>query len=246
MKRLCIILLLCSCVMFAQKGKDPIAKTKAKTKTETKVGLNTQEEKTSYALGLNVASSVLNDIGKNNITISKEAFAKGFHDAFTGAKPALADSEIQAVMMAFQQQMQAKRQEMMNEFLAKQKKEGMDFLEANKKKDSVKVTESGLQYKILREGTGISPKDTNTVKVHYRGRLINGTVFDESYKRGEPAEFPLKGVIKGWTEGLQLLKVGGKAELYIPSDLAYGDNPSSRDIPPGATLIFEVELLDVK
>lgn len=125
-------------------------------------------------------------------------------------------------------------------------KKGAAFLNENKKKEGVHVTSSGLQYKILQEGTGKSPKATDTVRVHYRGTTIEGREFDSSYRRGEPIEFPLNGVIKGWTEGLQLMKEGGKAELYIPSNLAYGPNGAGSAIGPNETLIFVVELLEVK
>jgi FKBP-type peptidyl-prolyl cis-trans isomerase len=124
--------------------------------------------------------------------------------------------------------------------------EGTKFLEENKKKDGVKTTASGLQYKALKQGTGAQPKESDTVTVNYRGTLINGAEFDSSYKRGQPATFPLSGVIKGWTEGLQLMKVGSKYQLFVPPNLAYGDRAAGPDISPNSTLIFEVELLGVK
>jgi FKBP-type peptidyl-prolyl cis-trans isomerase len=126
----------------------------------------------------------------------------------------------------------------------KSKKEGEDFLAANKSKEGVKTTASGLQYKVLKEGKGPKPKSTDTVKVHYRGTLLDGTEFDSSYKRGEPVEFPLDQVIKGWTEGLQLMPAGSKYQFWIPANLAYGE-PGNRGIPPNSTLIFEVELLEI-
>ena len=142
--------------------------------------------------------------------------------------------------------MRQQAEEAKNAQLRVNKEEGIKFLQENAKKTGVKTTKSGLQYKVIKEGTGPSPKEADTVKVHYRGRLINGTEFDSSYSRGEPAVFPLNRVIKGWTEGLQLMKVGGKYELYIPPELAYGDKGAGSTIGPGATLIFEVELLGIE
>ena len=149
-------------------------------------------------------------------------------------------------MTAFQQQMQKKQMDEMMQKAEVNKKEGAKFLEQNKTKAGIKVTASGLQYKIISEGTGKTPEPTDSVYVNYKGTLVNGTVFDNSYTRGQPARFVLNAVIPGWTEGLQLMKEGGKAELYIPGDLAYGDRGYGNVIPGGSTLIFEVELLKVK
>jgi FKBP-type peptidyl-prolyl cis-trans isomerase len=154
--------------------------------------------------------------------------------------PALSDQEMQDAMMSLQKEMQNKAAELG----VKSKKEGEDFLAANKSKEGVKTTASGLQYKVLKEGKGPKPKSTDTVKVHYRGTLLDGTEFDSSYKRGEPVEFPLDQVIKGWTEGLQLMPAGSKYQFWIPANLAYGE-PGNRGIPPNSTLIFEVELLEI-
>jgi FKBP-type peptidyl-prolyl cis-trans isomerase len=144
----------------------------------------------------------------------------------------------------FQQEFFKKHRAQQEELAAKNIEGGQAFLAENSKKDGVKQTESGLQYKVLTEGTGPKPKASDTVKVHYKGTLIFGTEFDSSYKRGEPAQFPLTGVIKGWTEGLQLMPVGSKYEFYIPADLAYGASPRP-NIPANSTLIFEVELLEI-
>jgi FKBP-type peptidyl-prolyl cis-trans isomerase len=145
-------------------------------------------------------------------------------------------------MTAFEKDMQAK----LKAAGEKNAAEGAKFLEENKKKEGVKTTSSGLQYKVLKEGTGAQPKATDTVTVNYRGTLINGKEFDSSYQRGQPATFPLNGVIKGWTEGLQLMKQGAKYQLFVPPNLAYGERAAGPDITPNSTLIFEVELLEVK
>lgn len=212
-------------------------------------GLSTIQQKISYGVGYDIGSKIMGDIKKQEIDINPESFIQGMRDVFLDKKPALPDSELQSVMMIFQQQMMAKQNEnakKYQELIEKEKKAGEEFLAANAKKDSVKTTPSGLQYKILKEGTGKSPADTSTVTVQYRGKLLNGTVFDESYARGEPVTFKLNQMIEGWIEGLKLLKEGGKIELFIPSELAYRDQGRGQLIPPGATLIFEVELLEVK
>jgi FKBP-type peptidyl-prolyl cis-trans isomerase FklB len=157
----------------------------------------------------------------------------------------MTDQDINKVMQAFQKVMKKQQNEKNAADAAKNKKAGKEFLEQNKKKDGVVELPDGLQYKVLKKGTGASPKATDKVKVNYTGTLINGKEFDSSYKRGQPAEFPLNNVIPGWTEALQMMKVGGKWKLFIPSDLAYGDQGRGSVIPPGATLIFEVELLDI-
>jgi FKBP-type peptidyl-prolyl cis-trans isomerase FklB len=195
--------------------------------------LKTELDKVSYVIGTQLGQN----FKKQGIEISIEPLMWGLKDAMTGKEPVLNQSEMQQVMMSFQQRLLAKQ-------AAKNLAEGKAFLEANKAKEGVKVLPSGLQYKIIKEGTGESPTADDKVKTHYRGTLINGTEFDSSYKRNKPAEFPIKGVIKGWTEALQLMKEGGKWELYIPADLAYGERPRP-GIPPNSTLIFTVELLEV-
>ena len=175
-----------------------------------------------------------------------DAFVRGMKEAISGTKAVLPDSEMTSAMMAFQQSMMAKQQAATKAIAEQKQKEGEAFLAANAKKDSVKVLPSGLQYKILREGTGTMPTVKDTVTTHYRGRLIDGKVFDESYGRGEPISFPVTGVIKGWTEALQLMKVGAKWELYIPASLAYGERGAGQMIGPNETLVFEIELLGVK
>jgi len=157
----------------------------------------------------------------------------------------MTEQEIQETLKTFQQEMAAKQAEKTKQLAEINKKEGEAFLAENKKKEGVKTLPSGLQYKILTEGSGKTPKETDTVTTHYRGTLIDGTEFDSSFKRGQPASFTVNGVIKGWTEALQLMKEGSKWQLFIPSDLAYGDRGAGGQIGPHATLIFEVELISI-
>ncbi len=161
-------------------------------------------------------------------------------------QPKMTAEEIKATMTAFQEIMRQKQMEAMGKQAEGNKIKGKAFLEANKTKEGVKITASGLQYKVIKEGDGPTPKPEDKVKCHYKGTLIDGTVFDSSYQRNQPAVFPVKGVIKGWTEALQLMKVGAKYMLYISSDLGYGDRGAGKAIGPGATLIFEVELLSIE
>lgn len=209
---------------------------------QKKTTLKTQKEKISYIIGTDIGKN----LKKQSIDVNPELLFKGIKDAFAGDKFLLTDQEIQEVMGAFQQEMIAKQSEKMNKVAAANKKEGEAFLDANKKKDSVITLPSGLQYKVVVEGTGKTPTVKDTVTTHYRGMLIDGTEFDNSYKRGEPATFPVTGVIAGWTEALQLMKAGSKWKLYIPSNLAYGDRGAGQLIGPGATLIFDIELISVK
>ncbi len=207
-----------------------------------KAELKTQKQKASYGIGM--------DIGKNFKDqfpdVDVNALVMGFKDALAGNKPAIADSELTNVMQAFQQEMVQKRSERMAAQSDKNKKEGEAFLSENKKKEGVVTTPSGLQYKIIKAGSGRKPTPNDTVVCNYRGTLINGKEFDSSYKRGQPASFVLGQVIPGWIEGLQLMPIGSKYEFFIPANLAYGERGAGADIGPGATLIFEVELLDIK
>ncbi len=209
--------------------------------------MNTLQEKMSYLSGFDLGQKVIQNCKQNNFPLSNEGFITGLKDALEEKANVLSEEEIKQVVAEFQKsQPQPTTDKQQQEAIAKVKKEGEDFLAANKLKDSVKTTASGLQYKILREGTGKAPAETSTVTVHYRGKLINGVVFDESYGRGEPTTFALNQVIKGWTEGLQLMKEGAKFEFYIPNQLAYGERQAGQIIMPGSALVFEVELLSVK
>src|SRR5437867_4671688 len=199
--------------------------------------LKDQKDKVSYSIGLNIGFN----LNRQNVQINPDLVAAGIKDAIAG-KPQLTTDQIKEIMATFEKDMEQK-QKAAGE---KNASEGTKFLDENKKKEGVKTTASGLQYKVIKDGTGAQPKATDTVTVNYRGTLINGTEFDSSYKRGQPATFPLNGVIKGWTEGLQLMKKGGKSQFFVPSNLAYGERAVGADIAANATLIFEVELLDVK
>ena len=199
--------------------------------------LKDQKDKVSYSIGLNIGFN----LNRQNVQINPDVLAAGIKDAIAG-KPQLTTDQVKEVMTTFEKDMQQK-QKAAGE---KNASEGAKFIEENKKKEGVKTTASGLQYKAIKEGTGAQPKATDTVTVNYRGTLINGTEFDSSYKRGQPATFPLNGVIKGWTEGLQLMKVGSKYQFFVPPNLAYGERTVGPDIAPNSTLIFEVELLDAK
>src|SRR6266850_634529 len=196
-----------------------------------------QKDKVSYSLGLNIGFN----LGRQNVPINPDALVAGIKDAIAG-KPQLTPDQIKETMTAFEKDMEQKQKAAAD----KNASEGTKFLEDNKKKEGVKTTASGLQYKVVKEGTGAQPKPNDTVTVNYRGTLISGTEFDSSYKRGEPATFPVNGVIKGWTEALQLMKVGSKWQLFVPSSLAYAERGAGGEIGPNATLIFEVELLSIQ
>lgn len=200
------------------------------------------KNKSSYALGYQFGQN-LHGYGAD---VHVESFTKGFADALAGKKGAMSPEEMQKAVAEFEQSLRSKLEAKKKDQGDANIKEGKSFLEANAKKPGVKVLESGLQYQVITDGKGKSPKATDVVKTHYRGTLINGKEFDSSYSRNQPAEFPVNGVIKGWTEALQLMKEGSKWKLFIPSELAYGAQGAGPDIGPNATLIFEVELLSVK
>ncbi len=206
------------------------------------ISLKDKKDKVSYAIGLDVG----NAMKKQSIDLNTDIFVKGLKDALSGEKKLMTDDEIRETMTAFSHEMAEKQKEKMQKVGEKNKEEGDAFLADNKKKEGVKTLPSGLQYKVIEEGKGKTPKAGDTVTVNYRGTLIDGTEFDSSYKRGQPATFPVSGVIKGWTEALQLMKEGAKWQLFIPSDLAYGDKGAGGMIGPNAVLIFDVELISVK
>ena len=201
--------------------------------------LESQKQKASYGVGMNVGKSFKSDL----IDLDIDAFVAGFKDAIGGKESAVSAADMEKAMADLRADVSKKSDERM----AVNKKSGEEFLAKNKAENKdLKTTESGVQYIVQKEGTGPSPKATDTVKVHYRGTLVDGTEFDSSYKRNEPAVFPVSGVIKGWTEVLQKMKVGSKWKVFIPSDLAYGDQGQPPVIPPASVLIFEIELLGIE
>ncbi|MFZ2553363.1 FKBP-type peptidyl-prolyl cis-trans isomerase [Psychrobacter sp. BF1] len=202
---------------------------------------STAEQKVGYSLGYMMAEGNKESIADLDI----DTFEKGFRDGYEGSKSALTKEQMEKVLTDYQKVQEEKFVKDMATKTAENKTKGAAFLAENAKKEGVKVTASGLQYKVLTPGTGKSPKATDVVEVNYEGKLIDGTVFDSSYERGEPVEFPLNQVIAGWTEGVQLMKEGAKYEFYIPSDIAYGE-AGNQGIDPNSTLVFVVELLKVK
>jgi len=216
---------------------------------KTELSLDSESAKFSYVIGL--------DVGKYLKTIGSKLDLVAFDAAVTsvieGEKPMLSSEELATARQAVRKMQQGKMLAKRKELLAKQKKaglknkvEGEKFLAENAKKEGVKTTASGLQYQVIKSGDGVKPKVTDKVKVNYEGKLIDGTVFDSSYKRGQPVTFPLNQVIKGWTEGLQLMPVGSKYRFFLPSELAYGSNAPGNKIGPNSALIFDVELLSIE
>jgi FKBP-type peptidyl-prolyl cis-trans isomerase FklB len=222
----------------------PTAKTRRTPTARSAVAppLLTQKDKFSYALGMNLGTT----LHRQSVPVDPNILARGLKDALAGGKTQLTEEQAKATLMEVQTEMRKKQQEQMQAAGEANKKSGEAFLAANKGKDGVVTLPSGLQYKVLTQGTGPKPTASDSVVCNYRGTLIDGTEFDSSYKRGEPATFPVNGVIKGWTEALQLMPVGSKWQLFVPSDLAYGDRAPGPEIAPGSTLIFEVELLSIQ
>jgi FKBP-type peptidyl-prolyl cis-trans isomerase FklB len=211
-------------------------------KTVTPLTLNTDKDKVSYAIGMNIGAAMKRD----GVDVDTDILLRGLKDALAGSKLLLTDQEAQTAMTALRADLQKKQEFQRQQLAETNKKEGEAFLEANKAKEGVVALPSGLQYKILQEGTGPKPAVTDMVTVNYRGTLLNGTEFDSSYKRGQPATFGVGQIIKGWTEALQLMPVGSKWQLFIPADLAYGPPGRPPIIGPNSTLLFEVELLSIQ
>lgn len=243
MKKTLITLLLplCTLTVLAQTKKPVTKKPTTAAKKTTSPAKPAQPlfksalDSASYSFGIGMASSMKNE---GLTALNYDLLIKGLKDAFAGTKPAIAeDQSRQAVANLFKSMSQKK--------FAPNIAEGKAFLEKNKAQSGVQVTTSGLQYQVISRGTGVKPTATDTVLVHYRGTLLNGKEFDSSYSRNEPLALPLNGVIKGWTEGVQLMQTGSKYKFFIPYDLAYGERGAGADIPPYSTLIFEIELLKV-
>jgi FKBP-type peptidyl-prolyl cis-trans isomerase FklB len=205
------------------------------------VTLKTPKDKLSYIIGVQIG----NDLKSQSIDVDPSLVNKGIQDSMSGNKLLIGDQEAKDIIGAYQKERATKMAEEKKKIGETNKKEGAAFLAENKKKTGVKTLPDGLQYKVIKEGTGKTPKATDTVVTQYRGTLVNGTEFDSSYKRNEPATFPVNGVIKGWTEALQLMKEGSKWQIVVPSELAYGEQGAG-PIGPNATLIFEIELVSVK
>ncbi len=199
-------------------------------------------DKVSYVIGLTVGR----EMKAQGVELKTDAFVKGLNDSLSGAKPSLTDAETREIMASFRAEIVAKQEAEMKKQGAENRKKEEAFLAENKGKDGVRTLPSGLQYKVLKEGDGKKPTAYDSVTVNYRGTLLDGTEFDSSYRRSQPATFPVGGVIPGWAEAIQLMKTGSKYQIFIPSKLAYGEAGIKGVIPANATLIFEVELLAVK
>jgi len=232
----CIVVAVAALMFSCQKGGEPVKK------EMTKEDLKTQMDKVSYGIGLDMGKN----FKKNDMAVNLDLFVKGIKDGLAGTGYLMNDDEFRTAMQEFQQDMMKKMQEGNTKKAAENREKGKKFLEDNAKRPGVKVTQSGLQYEVVKEGTGAQPKPEETVTVHYVGTLTDGTEFDSSIKRGEPAKFQLNRVIPGWTEGVALMKVGAKYRFVIPDNLAYGERQMGDKIVPGSVLVFEVELLGVE
>jgi len=229
-ERMKVLFMVFTCMVFAA----------GQVMAEGDMELKTQKDKISYAIGMDIGNS----LKKNSVDVDTDVLLKGMRASLAGEKTLMTEQEGRETLTAYQKEMQAKQMEKKKAEGEKNKKAGDAFLAENKKKKGVKTLPSGLQYTVISKGSGTSPGATDKVTVNYRGTLIDGTEFDSSYKRNEPATFPVNGVIKGWTEALQLMKEGSKWKLFIPSNIAYGES-GRPGIPPNSTLIFEVELIKV-
>ncbi len=219
-----------------------VAAMPAHAQEDAPVALDTEAARMSYALGMRTAQQ----LKQAEVEVVPEAYVQAFKDIMSGAEPQLSEEELMASMQAFATEMRSRRAEEMEAAASEAKAQGAAFLEQKAQEEGIVALESGVLYEIVEEGEGPTPTAQDTVTVHYSGQLLDGTEFDSSYKRGQPATFPLSGVIPGWRQGLQELPVGTKAKLYIPSDQAYGDRGQPPQIGPGETLVFDVELLGIE
>lgn len=203
--------------------------------------LTTTEDRASYGIGLELGRS----LERQGVEVNVDALVTGLHDGLSGTEPLITDAEVQTSMLELQESVNERQQARLSQEAEANRAAGEAFLAENAERSDVVTLPSGLQYEVLEEGSGPSPSDTDTVTVHYRGTKIDGTVFDSSYDRGQPATFSLAGVIPGWAEGVQQMNVGARYKLYIPAELAYGMNPPDPSLGPASTLVFEVELLEI-
>lgn len=225
--------------------KTPEKTTGTATKSATPAPLTTKKDKFSYALGMNIGNTLGAQLKKQSVEVDWDLVAQGLKTTTSGGKTRLTQEEAKTVLTEMSTELQKEQQEKAKEAATKNKTEGEAFLAGNKDKEGIVTLPDGLQYKILTAGTGPKPAATDSVVCNYRGTMINGTEFDSSYKRGQPATFGVSQVIKGWTEALQLMPVGSKWQLFIPSNLAYGERGAGGEIGPDSTLIFEVELISI-
>jgi FKBP-type peptidyl-prolyl cis-trans isomerase FklB len=229
----------------ATTAKAAVKKTGSAAKSAEPAPLKTKKEKFSYALGMNIGSGLGANLKKQSVEVDSNLVAQGLKDSMAGGKTRLTEEEEKAVLTEVQNDVRKEQQEKAEQAGAKNKAEGDAFLAGNKDKEGVVALPDGMQYKVLTAGTGPKPVATDSVVCNYRGTLINGTEFDSSYKRGQPATFGVGQVIKGWTEALQLMPVGSKWQLFIPANLAYAEKGAGGEIGPNSTLIFEVELISI-
>ena len=230
----------------AAKSTTAAAKPRAAATASAPLALTTQKDKASYAIGMNIGKDLGNKLHKDSVDVNTAILLRGIKDSLAGGKMLLTDEQAKAVMDAFVADLRKKQEEKMAVAGSENKTKGDAFLAANKTKDGVVTLPSGLQYKIITPGTGPKPSATDTVVCNYRGTLIDGTEFDASSKHGGPQTFPVNQVIPGWTEALQLMPVGSKWQLFIPSNLAYGANSPGDPIGPDSTLVFDIELVSIK
>jgi FKBP-type peptidyl-prolyl cis-trans isomerase FklB len=250
MKRIRITLLaLLICSALASYADDAKPSPSSTDNTPPSSALKDDKDKISYSLGVDIGRT----LQRLELDLNIPALSQGIADVLGNKPKALTDEQVQQTLQAFQQQMMRKQQEVMSKkqdemkvVAEKNKTDGKKFLDDNAKKPGVKTTASGLQYKVIKEGTGEKPSETDTVETNYRGTTIDGKEFDSSAKHGSSFTLPVNGVIKGWAEALKMMPVGSKWQIYVPADLAYGDEGYGDDIPPGSTLVFDLELLNIK